>query len=82
MNMAWTVNRMSSFSVRAIGSLARNPEIIVTTEGRYCRFCLTSEDHTEDDEQGRFTVTVQSIWFGSGSTIGRRRDGATTTRSS
>jgi single-stranded DNA-binding protein len=54
---------MSSFAVRAIGTLARNPEILVAAEGTYCRFCLTSDDYTEDDEQGQFTVTVQSIWF-------------------
>lgn len=63
MNMAWSVNRMSSFSVGAIGYLARNPEILVAAEGTYCRFCLTGEDSTEEDQHGRFTVTVQSIWF-------------------
>jgi single-stranded DNA-binding protein len=63
MNLAWSVNRMSSFSVTAIGHLARNPEVLVAPEGIYCRFCLTSDDCTEDDEQGRFTVIVQSIWF-------------------
>jgi hypothetical protein len=63
MNMASDVNRMSSFSVGAIGYLVRNPEVIVAAEGTYCRFCLTSEDFTEDDEHGRCTVGVQSVWF-------------------
>jgi single-stranded DNA-binding protein len=54
---------MGSFSVRAIGQLARNPEILATAEGTYCRFCLTSEDYTEDDEHGRFIVTIQNVWF-------------------
>ena len=63
MNMAWEANQMSSFSVGAIGYLARNPEVLVAAEGTYCRFCLTSEDSTEDDEHGRFAVAVQSIWF-------------------
>lgn len=63
MNTPWNVNRLGSFSVRAIGYLARNPEIRVAAEGTYCRFCLTSEDFTEDDEHGRFTVVVQSFWF-------------------
>jgi single-stranded DNA-binding protein len=63
MNLAWDANRMSSFSFGAIGQLARNPELVVTEEGTYCRFCLTSEDYTEDDEQGGFRVVVQSIWF-------------------
>ena len=63
MNMAWDVNRMSSFSFRAVGLLARNPETIVAAEGTYCRFCLVSEDYTEEDEQGRYTVTVQTVWF-------------------
>ena len=54
---------MGSFGFSAIGHLARNPEVVVTEKGTFCRFCLTSEDSTEDDEQGRFTVAVQSIWF-------------------
>lgn len=63
MKLAWDANRMSSFSFGAIGQLARNPELVVTEEGTYCRFCLTSEDYSEDDEQGGFRVVVQSIWF-------------------
>ncbi len=63
MNLSWDVNRMNSFSVNAIGYLARNPEVISTGNGIFCRFCLTSEDYTEDDEQGGFTVIVQSVWF-------------------
>jgi len=63
MNSAWKVNRMSSFSVSAIGYLARNPETHAGEEGTYCRFCLTSQDYTEDDEHGRFSVNVQSFWF-------------------
>lgn len=47
----------------AIGYLARTPERVVTEAGSYCRFCLTSEDYTEDDGQARFTLVVQTIWF-------------------
>lgn len=63
MRLAWDVNRMSSFAFSAIGYLARNPEMVATDKGSFCRFCLTDEDSTEDDEQGRFTVRVQSFWF-------------------
>lgn len=63
MNMLWSANCLSSFSVGAIGYLARNPEVLVSEQGTYCRFCLTSEDSTEDDEHGRFTVIAQSVWF-------------------
>ena len=63
MNLAWEVNRMNSFSFGAIGQLARNPEVVITEAGTFCRFCLTSEDYTEDDEQGCFRVVVQSVWF-------------------
>jgi single-stranded DNA-binding protein len=63
MKLSWDVNRMSSFAFSAIGYLARNPEVVATERGSFCRFCLTSEDSTEDDEEGRFTVLVQSIWF-------------------
>lgn len=63
MKFGWDVNRMGSFSILAVGRLARNPELFVEPEGTYCRFCLTSEDTTEDDAQGRFTVVVQTFWF-------------------
>jgi single-stranded DNA-binding protein len=63
MKLALDVNRMSSFAVSAVGYLARSPERVVTEGGSYCRFCLTSEDYTEDDDQGRFTLVVQSVWF-------------------
>ena len=63
MKLSWNVNRMSSFAFSAIGYLARNPEVVATDKGTFCRFCLTSEDSTEDDAQGRFIVVVQSIWF-------------------
>jgi single-stranded DNA-binding protein len=62
MKLSWDVNRMSSFSFRAIGYLARNPEMVASDKGTFWRFCLTSEDYTVDEE-GRPTVTVQSIWL-------------------
>lgn len=46
------------------------PEVLVAAEGSYCRFCLTSEDSTEDDGHGRLTVTVQTIWFVAAHIIG------------
>jgi hypothetical protein len=63
MTFAWKVNRMSSFSVAAIGYLAGNPQMHAGAQATHCRFCLTSQDYTEDNEQGRSTVVVQSIWF-------------------
>jgi single-stranded DNA-binding protein len=63
MKLSWDVNRMSSFAVVGIGYLARNPEVVSTDRGTFCRFCLTCEDYTEEDEQGRYTVIVQSVWF-------------------
>ena len=63
MDLALKVNLASGFSLTAVGCLASKPEVSVTEEGTYCRFCLTGEDYTEDDEQGRRTLTMQSIWF-------------------
>ena len=51
MNLSWRVNRMSSFAFSAIGYLARNPEVVTTEKGTFCRSCLTSEDYTEEDEE-------------------------------
>lgn len=63
MNLASKVNLTSSFSLTASGFLESDPEVSVTEEGTYSRFCLVGEDYTEDDEQGRRTLTLQIVWF-------------------
>lgn len=63
MRLALQVNRMTGFSMRAMGYLVRDPDPVTTEEGSYCRFCLTSENYTEDDAQGRFTVVIERFWL-------------------
>ena len=63
MRHALNVNPMTSFSVRAMGYLARDPDLVVAEEGSSCRFCLMSESCTEDDKQSGFAVVVESVWF-------------------
>lgn len=54
---------MSSFSVRAIGILARAPDVCFMAEGQYCRFCLIEEDVTDADGYGGIMMAVQYVWF-------------------
>jgi single-stranded DNA-binding protein len=70
MNLAWDVNRMSSFSLLAIGCLARNPELVESEKGTFCRFCLVGEDQTEEDGQGGYRIIVQTIPFVATHSIG------------
>jgi single-stranded DNA-binding protein len=61
---------MNSFTLIAIGNLARNPELITTGETPYARFCLVGNDYTGKDEKGSVQQIVTSIWFVAFGTLG------------
>jgi hypothetical protein len=63
------MNHMHSFTFRAIGNLARNPEVVDHGEDQYTRFCLISNDHYEDDD-GLTANPITSVWFMAGGDIG------------
>ncbi len=54
---------MNSFTVTAIGNLAKNPEFAVKGDTRYTRFCLVGNDYAGKDEQGEVRESVTSLWF-------------------
>jgi single-strand DNA-binding protein len=54
---------MNSFSVTAVGNLAKNPELTVKGESSYTRFCLVGNDYAGKDEQGNAREAVTSVWF-------------------
>jgi single-strand DNA-binding protein len=67
---------MNSFTLTAVGNLARNPELVVKGDTTYARFCLIGNDYAGKDEDGGTREIVTSLWFvafGSlGETIARR----------
>ncbi len=54
---------MNSFTLTAIGNLARNPELIAKSDTMYARFCLVGNDYAGKDEEGATREVVTSLWF-------------------
>jgi len=54
---------MNSFTVTAVGNLAKNPELTVKGDTTYTRFCLVGNDYAGKDEQGNAREAVTSLWF-------------------
>jgi len=66
---------MNSFTVTAIGNLAKNPELAVKGDTTYTRICLVGNDYAGKDEEGNPREAVTSLWFvafeGLGETIAK-----------
>ena len=54
---------MNSFTLHAIGNLARNPELASKGEVTYTRFCLVGNDYAGKDEDGATREIVTGVWF-------------------
>ena len=54
---------MNSFSLTAIGNLARDPELASKNESSYARFCLVGNDYAGKDEEGGPREVTTSLWF-------------------
>jgi single-strand DNA-binding protein len=54
---------MHSFTVTAVGNLAKDPELSVKGDTSYTRFCLVGNDYAGRDEQGNAREIVTSLWF-------------------
>jgi single-strand DNA-binding protein len=54
---------MNSFTLTAVGNLARNPEHVAKGEIIYTRFCLVGNDYAGKDEEGASREVVTSLWF-------------------
>jgi single-strand DNA-binding protein len=54
---------MNSFTLTAVGNLARNPEHVAKGEMTYTRFCLVGSDYAGKDEEGTSREVVTSLWF-------------------
>jgi single-strand DNA-binding protein len=54
---------MNSFSLIAVGNLAKDPEFATKADTSYARFCLVGNDYAGKDERGNARETASSIWF-------------------
>ncbi|HMK86741.1 MAG TPA: single-stranded DNA-binding protein [Steroidobacteraceae bacterium] len=54
---------MHSFTVTAIGNLAKNPELAVKGDTTYTRFCLVGNDYAGKDDHGNSRELTTSLWF-------------------
>ena len=54
---------MNSFTLIAVGNLARNPELVAKGDSSYTRFMLVGNDYAGKDEEGAPRESVTSIWF-------------------
>ena len=54
---------MNSFTVTAVGNLAKNPELAVKGDTTYTRICLVGNDYAGKDEHGNAREAVTSVYF-------------------
>jgi single-strand DNA-binding protein len=54
---------MNSFTLTAVGNLARDPEFAAKGDTSYARFCLVGNDYAGKDEHGNAREAVTSLWF-------------------
>jgi single-strand DNA-binding protein len=61
---------MNSFTLTAVGNLARNPEFVAKSDTGYARFCLVGNDYAGKDEGGTAREVTTSLWFVAFGTLG------------
>ena len=54
---------MNSFSLTAVGNLAKDPECLDKGDLAYTRFCLLGNDYAGKDDEGSAREVVTSLWF-------------------
>ena len=54
---------MNSFTLIAVGNLAKNPELMVKGDTTYTRMCLVGNDYAGKDDDGSARELVTSLWF-------------------
>ncbi len=54
---------MNSFTLTAVGNLARDPELVSKGERSYAKLCLVGNDYAGKDEEGAAKEVVTSLWF-------------------
>jgi single-strand DNA-binding protein len=54
---------MNSFTLTAVGHLARNPEVVAKGDVSYTRFCLMGNDYAGKDDEGAAREVTTSVWL-------------------
>jgi single-strand DNA-binding protein len=54
---------MNSFTLTAIGNLAKDPELAAKGDTTYAKFCLVGNDYAGKDEHGNAREAVTTVWF-------------------
>lgn len=54
---------MNSFTLTAVGNLARNPEAVAKGDVTFTRFCLVGNDYAGKDDEGTPREVVTTLWF-------------------
>jgi single-strand DNA-binding protein len=54
---------MNSFTLIAVGNLAKNPELLVKGDTTYTRMCLVGNDYAGKDADGHAREVATSVWF-------------------
>jgi single-strand DNA-binding protein len=54
---------MNSFTLIAVGNLAKNPELMVKGDTTYTRMCLVGNDYAGKDADGHPREVATSLWF-------------------
>jgi single-strand DNA-binding protein len=55
--------QMNSFTLTAVGNLARNPELVAKNQTSYAKLCLVGNDYAGKDEEGAAREVVTTLWF-------------------
>jgi single-strand DNA-binding protein len=54
---------MNSFTLFAVGNLARDPELVAKGSSLRTRLCLVGNDYLGRDEEGEAREAITSLWF-------------------
>jgi single-strand DNA-binding protein len=54
---------MNSFTLIAVGNLAKNPELMVKGDTTYTRMCLVGNDYAGKDADGHAREVATRLWF-------------------
>ena len=54
---------MNSFTLLAVGNLAKNPELVVKGDTSYTRLCLVGNDYAGKDEDGNPREIATSLYL-------------------
>jgi single-strand DNA-binding protein len=54
---------MNSFTLHAVGNLAKDPELFEKGDTIYTKICLVGNDYAGKDEHGNAREAVTSLWF-------------------